>query len=131
MLVWDKCWIGPGGTRGLRPSYELVALICHKGFQIQNRGIYDIQRFKWSGTKPTGHPAEKPLKLMEWLIKISTDPGDIVLDPFCGSGTTLLAAHNTGRQWVGIEMQEEYCDLTAKRIQTETAQMDLFEPVAG
>lgn len=60
VLVWDKCWIGPGGKKGLRPSYELVALFAMPEFQIENRGLYDIQRFRWSSKKPHGHPAENP-----------------------------------------------------------------------
>jgi len=126
MLIWDKCWIGPGGCRGLRPSYEMVALMCHKKFQIKNRGIYDIQKFKWSSQKPTGHPAEKPLALMKWLIEISSCENAVVLDPFCGSGTTLVAAHSLGRRWIGVEMQEEYCEIASKRIEAETRQLKLF-----
>lgn len=72
VLVWDKCWIGPGGPKGLRPSYELVALFAMPDFRMEDRGLYDIQRFKWSSQKPHGHPAEKPVELCEWLIKNST-----------------------------------------------------------
>lgn len=65
VLVWDKCWIGPGGSKGLRPSYELVALWAMPNFKIENRGLYDIQRFKCSSVKPHGHPAEKPVELVK------------------------------------------------------------------
>lgn len=57
LLVWDKQWIGPGGQKGLRPSYEFVALWAKDDFGIDDRGIPDLQRFKWSSNKPTGHPA--------------------------------------------------------------------------
>jgi len=114
LLVWDKCWIGPGGTNGLRPAYEMVALWRMPGFSIKNRGLPDIQRWPWSSTKPNGHPAEKPLQGMEWLIKESN--GKSILDPFLGSGTTLVAAKNLGRRAIGIEMDEKWCEIAAKRL---------------
>lgn len=118
LLVWDKNWIGPGGQRGLRPSYELVSLICTKDFSLQDRGIPDIKKSQWSSTKPHGHPAEKPIELISWLIKIST--GQTILDPFMGSGTTLRAAKDLGRKAIGIEMEEKYCEIAAKRLEQES-----------
>lgn len=63
LMVWDKEWIGPGGHRGLRPSYELVALFAQPGFAIANRGLPDIWRAKWAGEREH-HPAEKPVALL-------------------------------------------------------------------
>lgn len=60
VLVWDKEWIGPGGSVGLRPSYELVALIARPDFAIPDRGVNDIWRCKVGSYKEHGHPAEKP-----------------------------------------------------------------------
>ncbi len=59
------------------------------------------------------HSAAFPLSLPEWFIKLFTAPGDIVLDPFCGSGTTLMAARGIKRSSVGIEILPEYCELAA------------------
>ena len=120
LLVWDKEWIGPGGMSGLRPSYELVALIRNQNFTIGDRGIPDIKRSKWSSIKPSGHPAEKPYKLLEWLIEISG--GDLILDPFLGSGTTAVAAKQLGRKFIGIEIEEKYCEIAKQRL----AQEELF-----
>jgi site-specific DNA-methyltransferase (adenine-specific) len=115
LLVWDKEWIGPGGQRGLRPSYELVALFPMPEFAVPNRGVPDIKRSQWSSQKPNGHPAEKPVDLVSWII--STSGGDgVVLDTFMGSGTTLVAAKNLHRQAVGIEIEERYCEIAAKRL---------------
>lgn len=114
LLVWDKQWIGPGGMRGLRPSYEMVALFAMPDFSVDDRGIPDIRRSKWSSNKPSGHPAEKPLDLMSWLIRESG--GGSVLDPFMGSGTTLVAAKNLGIPAIGIEIEERYCEMAAQRI---------------
>lgn len=115
LMVWDKCWIGPGGSRGLRPSYELIALFATDGFAIGNRGIPDITRYLWDPSKRTsGHAAEKPNKLCEFLIEESG--GETILDPFMGSGTTLRAAKDLGRKAIGIELEEKWCEVAARRL---------------
>lgn len=125
LMVWDKCWIGPGGSRGLRPSYELAALFVQPQFSIPNRGIPDIWRCQWSSVKPNGHPAEKPPDLMVRMIRESGSR-DLILDPFMGSGTTLVAAKQLGRRAIGIEIEEKYCEIAAKRLQQEM--LDFSEP---
>lgn len=62
------------------------------------------------------HPATFPEQLPSWFIKLLTNPGDIVLDPFAGSGTTSLAAKNLDRQSIAIEIQEEYCQTIRERL---------------
>ena len=124
LLVWDKCCMGTGGQRGLRPRYELVALICHNKFRLADRSIHDIQKFQWASIKPSGHPAEKPISLFQWLLEISGD--GITIDPFFGSGTTGIACEKINRHWIGIEMSEEYCELSANRIEAEASQLKLF-----
>ncbi len=121
VLVWDKCWMGPGGVKGLRPCYELVALFAMPDFKLEDRGLYDIQRFKWSSKKPNGHPAEKPVDLMKWIVEQSTNPGETVCDLFMGSGTTGVACVNTGRDFIGMELDPVYFE-TAKRRIEETQQ---------
>ena len=115
LLVWDKCWIGPGGPRGLRPSYEMVALWVGENYSVEDRGLPDIQRFKWS-SKKTYHPAEKPIALMSWLIETVRNELPI-LDLFMGSGTTLLAAKQVGKKAIGIEFDERHCESAAKRLE--------------
>lgn len=64
------------------------------------------------------HPTVKPTDLMEWLCKLTATPaGGTVLDPFMGSGTTLLAARNVGRKAVGIELEEAHCEIAARRLE--------------
>lgn len=65
---------------------------------------------------PEGHPTAKPLPLLQDLIRKFTKPGDVILDPFAGSGTTLRAAVNEGRRAIGVEIEERYCELIAKRL---------------
>jgi site-specific DNA-methyltransferase (adenine-specific) len=83
-------------------------------FSIDDRGLPDVQRFKWSSHKPSGHPAEKPEALTSWII--STSGCGSVLDPFMGSGTSLVSAKFSGRRAVGIEVDERYCEMAAKRM---------------
>ncbi len=63
------------------------------------------------------HPTQKPITLMEALIKLTTQEGQIVLDPFCGSGSTLVAAKRLNRKYIGIEYSEEYCKVANKRLE--------------
>ena len=65
-----------------------------------------------------GHPAAFPMALPTWFIQLFTDPGDLVLDPFAGSGTTLVAALDLDRRAVGIDTSADYCDLIVERIQS-------------
>ena len=73
------------------------------------------------------HPTEKPLKLIKYLMQASSNEGDWVLDPFLGSGTTAVAAHELGRNCVGIELQEEYYLAAKKRVDDVSAQISFFD----
>jgi site-specific DNA-methyltransferase (adenine-specific) len=65
----------------------------------------------------TSHPCQMPEAVLERIIRVATNPGDLVLDPFAGSGTTLAVAKRLGRRFLGIELSEEYTDLARKRLQ--------------
>jgi DNA modification methylase len=71
------------------------------------------------------HPTQKPLKLMERLVIASSNEGDLVLDPFLGSGTTAIASKKLNRKFIGIEIDKKYCKLAEKRLKTELAQRSL------
>ena len=77
----------------------------------------DISVPFWSMPENTDHPTQKPEKLYAKLILASSRPGDIVFDPFLGSGTTSVVAKKLGRHWCGIELNEEYCMLAEKRLE--------------
>ena len=66
------------------------------------------------------HPTVKPLKLMSYLITLGSRPGDVVLDPFLGSGTTSIAAFRHDRNSIGIEIQKEYYKLAVENINEQT-----------
>ena len=77
----------------------------------------DISVPFWSMPENTDHPTQKPEKLYAKLILASSKPGDIVFDPFLGSGTTSVVAKKLDRHWCGIELSEEYCLLAEKRLE--------------
>ena len=98
------------------PTYEVVYMIAKPAFKLLEKAnvIGDV----WSITQDRGnpHPASFPIELPKRCIESS--PGPVVLDPFIGSGTTAIAAMIAGRDWIGIDNSEEYCDMARKRIET-------------
>lgn len=73
-------------------------------------------RHDWSSTMDPLHPTVKPIPLLKRLVNMSTHPGELVIDPFMGSGTTLVAARDDGRKAIGIEVDERYCEIAVERL---------------
>lgn len=96
-----------------------------------------IVRYRWAGmlqgdmkNKETRiHPTQKPLPVLEWIIAKYTNEGDLILDPFMGSGTTAVACHKLQRRYIGFELDKEYFDLANKRLESEKAQLSIFDMV--
>lgn len=85
-----------------------------------------IITFKKAHSSVAKHRTEKPIKLLGYLIRTYSDRGDLVFDPFVGSGTTVVACENLNRRWIGIEMDEQYCEVTKQRLINEkTKQLKL------
>jgi DNA modification methylase len=85
------------------------------GVALQNMWI-DIPPIASQSAERLGYPTQKPLALLDRIIKASSNPNDIVLDAFCGCGTALVAAENLGRQWIGIDISPTACRVMAKRL---------------
>jgi DNA modification methylase len=79
----------------------------------------DIPPLNSKGGERSGYPTQKPLALLARIIEASSDEGDVVLDPFCGSGTTLIAAQRLGRRWIGIDSGELARDFIERRFKAE------------
>lgn len=128
MIVWDKGPMGMGWH--YRRSYETI-LVGHRGQKCkwydETDRVENVIRPGAAGIRkiiPTkdDHPTPKPWQLSAHFIQLHTLPGEVVLDPFMGAGSTLEAAKMTGRRAIGIEIEEEYCEMAAKRL----AQDNLF-----
>lgn len=84
-----------------------------------NRGRLPSGRLVTEAARVEGHPCPKPLKAWTWLLNKVAAPGESILDPFCGSGTTLVAAKNSGHRAIGFEIEERYCEIAARRLSQE------------
>jgi DNA modification methylase len=115
-------WIKNNRTRGdLKGNYgyqyEMV-LFAHKGRRwLLGKRDSDVLHFDKVPPQAMQHPTEKPVKLLEYLIEKSTAQGEIVLDPFMGSGSTGEAAAVSGRGFIGIEMESTWFDVAKKRLE--------------
>ncbi len=97
----------------LRREYEDL----RRPFHLDPRGpVTDVWNFATVPPYPGKHPCEKPLPMLRHMIGTTSRTGDVILDPFAGSGTTLLAARDMGRQSIGIEQDERWCAFTAARL---------------
>ena len=88
---------------------------------------WSLQPIMPSSGERLGYPTQKPLALLDRIIKASSHPGDMVLDPFCGCATTCVAAERLGRQWVGIDIEPKARDLVVSRLQEQADEGALFK----
>lgn len=96
---------------------EYIIMIRDKGtYFSKHKDIDDYKKFYMTNCKKGIHPSEKPVNLIERFIKVSAKEGDIVLDPFVGSGTTAIACLNTNRNYIGFELDENYYNIATERI---------------
>jgi DNA modification methylase len=133
VMIWDKKNAEPAIMVGcLNSEYELIIAFDHgdcKGRQFKDanweRGTFS-NVLRIGKNRENDHRAAFPLLLPRTLIHNFTKEGDIVLDPFCGSGTTCIAAIKEKRHFLGFELSKEYFDKAIKRIENEQAQLTLF-----
>jgi len=118
LLVWDKVVSFNGYT--WRHQHELIAWGEAEDARRVPTGDGDVLRERGVLQDGRVHPAQKPVALLQRLIE-KHDVAGIVLDPFMGSGSTLVAAKRLNRRAIGIEIEERYCEIAAKRLQQEAA----------
>lgn len=85
------------------------------------KDLWSVSRLHKIHPERTDHPTQKPLEIIERMVKVSCPPGGIVLDPFMGSGTTAVAASRLGRNFVGFELNPEYCEIIERRLTSSEA----------
>jgi|LakMenE01Jun11ns_1017448.scaffolds.fasta_scaffold9924140_1 DNA modification methylase len=117
ILIWDRKVIGMGDLKTYGFSYDIVYFGYNKKWKDLN-GTRDRDILQFNRVTPSAniHPTEKPIDLLEYLIKKSTKENDNILDPFAGGGSTLLSCKNTNRLATGIEIEEKYYNLIKSRI---------------
>jgi DNA modification methylase len=124
ICVWEELYSPQGRiTKKYRRFFDLI-LWFRKGqdytfnnlTKYQNRGVFN-DYFEDKNEKQ--HPYQKPLSLIKKLIKIHSNKNDLILDPFMGSGTTLVAAKLLGRKAVGIDISQQYCEIAKQRLLQE------------
>lgn len=130
LLVRLGIWRKPDGApqfTGDRPGmgWEAVA-ICHRAGRKRWNG--GGRHGVWTVSKAggDGHPTQKPVGLLSEWVRDFTDEGDTILDPFMGSGTTLVACAKLGRKGIGVELDPEYFEIACRRVEEAYRQPDLF-----
>ena len=118
--VWMKKNPMPQFT-GDRPAqgWEAIAYMHRDDRKSVWNGGGHAGNFYMPASSGLGHPTSKPIAMLEQFVNWFSEPGDLILDPFAGSGSTLRAAKNLGRRAIGFEIEERYCEITAKRLAQE------------
>jgi DNA modification methylase len=104
-------------SRFLRYEHEQAYLLAKGDVTPPANPIPDVIDFDYTGNRL--HPTQKPVQALRPLIESFCPPGGIVLDPFCGSGSTLAAARDLGRDWAGIELSREHFETATKRLHAD------------
>jgi site-specific DNA-methyltransferase (adenine-specific) len=143
-VIWDKAasvgvstawgsWKRPSNPT-LRDVHEYIIVFCKDQFRLeQPTGETDltseeftqltksIWTFPTGSARKVGHPAPFPVELPARLIRLYSWKGALVLDPFCGSGSTCVAASQLGRNWIGVDIDQHYVEIAEKRVAEEGA----------
>lgn len=120
LITWDKGHISFG--RPIRKRHELI-MYCSKGsggkFYATEKRSHFPSIITHKRITDKEHDAQKPIPLIKDLLEHFSKEGDLILDPFLGSGTTAVASKSLGRRFIGIEISEKYCEIARRRLQQE------------
>ena len=120
-IIWVKNnWSADDLKGDYGNQYECIAFMPKDNFKLSGKRYPNVWNF--DRVEPKYHPTEKPIDLLQFIIK---EKDGIVYDPFMGSGTTAVACEMENRQWLGSEINPEYCDIANKRIKAERDQYKL------
>ena len=129
LLTWHKTNPVPTCNNKYLSDTEYI-MFMRKGANIygtyESKRKYFVTPTNTEDKRAWGHPTPKPVNIIRTLIENSTQEGDLVLDPFMGSGTTAIAAIRSNRHYIGFELSEEYHKICQKRISVEAQQQSLF-----
>lgn len=111
-IVWSKNYASSAGH--VKYSHESAYLLAKGRPSLPANPLADVQPWEYSGNKV--HPTEKAVSVIDPLIRTYSKLGDLVLDPFSGSGSTAVSAALNGRDYIGIELEQKYCELAKRRL---------------
>jgi len=114
VIVWRKRGFGMGYA--FRHQFELILVLDKLNPKYTLTNFSDVQDAEYILHNKKTHPHQKPLDLLIKMIKHSSKEGDLVFDPFCGSGSTCLAAHLSNRKWLGIEQDSKYFRMAVQKV---------------
>ena len=122
IIIWQRAGGFNHNPGYFLPTYEVIYLIANPEFRLAPKagGIGDVWQIRQDRGNP--HPASFPVELARRAIAATT--AEVVLDPFIGSGTTAVAALREGRQYIGIDLSEEYCRMARQRVARAAAEME-------
>lgn len=117
IIIWDKVAHGMGDLRrSFGSRYESIIFVSKPEFRFNGKRPTDIVQFARVPASKLTHPNEKPVLLLEYLIKKCSKENDVVLDCFMGSGSTGVACLNTNRKFIGFEIDDKYFHIAKDRI---------------
>jgi len=121
ILTWHKNNPMPLNRHTYLPDTEYCVFIREKKSTFINGLSKNLYKKYWVTPRQisNGHPTPKPIEIMRTQILLSSNPGDIILDPFCGSGITLIAAKSLGRKYIGADINPDYCRLSEDKLRQE------------
>ncbi len=127
MLVWDKGVVSVGNLEnyGNQIEFILYGVQMYKPPKLRGSRDGNLLSIPRLPQGKAVHPTEKPEMLMGYFIIKSSDFGDLILDPFLGSGTTCYCAKKLNRHSIGIEIEEKYCEIAAKRCSQEVMELNI------
>lgn len=116
-VIWNKVLHGMGDCKAqFAPTHENIVFAIKGKFSFPGHRPNDLVTHQKLNGSQMIHPTEKPVSLLADLITAVTKPGDLIFDPFAGSGSTLVAAKKTGRRFIGVELDDEYFEKAQRRI---------------
>lgn len=116
-VIWDKVYHGMGDTKAqFAPQHENIIFAVKGKYAFPGRRPTDLITYQKLSSSHMVHPTEKPVGLFVKLITAVTKPGDLMIDPFAGSGSSLVAAKKSGRRYIGIELDDEHFEKANRRV---------------
>jgi len=122
-IIWDRCGMVNFEGSFYAPNTEKIYIIVKNKWRPNKKYLKFGEVWRFPPETNTEHPAPFPKQLAHRVLLSACNDGDVVLDPFFGSGTIAIEAEKLNRRWIGIEIEEKYCEIAAKRIMHENQQL--------